>query len=140
MQQNIEEFTNIVNRLHKLDMDWYRHLLTLAAGSLVIMSTFVSDTPAQGMARYFQAATWVFLGIGILAGVGATYAPISRTANLAGKFLEEFHNSEFQDSPSKMISAYPSIFFLLCRRLMVISLLLAVICLTGYSVITTLTP
>ena len=139
MQENVEEFKNIVSRLHKLDMDWYRHLLTLATGSLVIMSTFISDTPDQGMARYFQAATWVFLGIGILAGVGATYAPISRTANLAGKFLKELQNGEFQDTPSKTISAYPSVRFLICRRLMVISLLLAVICLTVYAVITTLT-
>ena len=140
MQQNIEEFTNIVNRLHKLDMDWYRHLLTLATGSLVIMSTFVSDSPDQGMARYFQAATWIFLGTGILAGVGATYAPISRTANLATRFLEEAQNSEFHNRPPKTIAAYPSIFFVLCGRLMVMFLLLAVICLTGYAVITTLTP
>ena len=140
MQEHVEEFKNIVNRLHKLDMDWYRHLLTLATGSLVIMSTFISDTPDQGMARYFPAATWVFLGIGILAGVGATYAPISRTANLAENFLQALQNGEFQDTPSKTISAYPSVCFLLCKHLMLISLLLAVICLTVYAVITTLTP
>ena len=77
-KENMDKLTEIVKHHHQLDADWFRHLLTLAVGSLVLLGSFVSDSPASGLARCFLAGTWVSLCIGILSGTAATYLPVNR--------------------------------------------------------------
>ena len=123
----------------QLEMNWYRHLLTLAAGALVVLGSLVSDNPAPGMIRYLLAATWLFLGLGILSGAATTYIEVDNADALDKAYAEEIKKSMKGIEAKYIISAFPNRFLEFCRWAMLISLSLAVICLTGYSVMATLT-
>jgi len=119
---------------------WYRQLLTLAAGGFALLAGLGPTVPS-GIGKYFLAGTWVFLGVGIISGAGATYLQVSRAKKLAENFQEELrHNIQTHGEPTvnTIVVANPSKIFLLSKTLMVVSLLLAVCCLVVYSVLNSL--
>ena len=56
MHQQIKKHVELRQEYLQVEMNWYRHLLTLAVGALVLLGSLVSDTPAPGTVRYFLAA------------------------------------------------------------------------------------
>ena len=123
-----------------LQANWDRQAVTLASGALALLAGLGPPTPA-GFEKYFLAATWVFLGLGIVSGAAATYLHVSAAKNLANKFHEQLLNSIQNDrelSPNVPIVAHPHKVFSWSKPLMVISLLLAVCNLVAYAVITTI--
>ena len=139
MHQQIKKHVELRQEYLQVETNWYRHLLTLAVGALVLLGSLVSDTPAPGTVRYFLAATWFFLGLGILSGAATTYIEVDRASALDKNYAEEVLKRIHGTPPNIVISAEPNWLLEACKRIMLISLLLAVVCLTGYSVISTLT-
>ena len=119
---------------------WERQVVTVASGALALLAGLGPPTPT-GVGKYFLAATWVFLGLGIVFGAAATYLHVSAAKNLANKFQEQLLNSiqnEKDLSPNVPIVAHPNKIYSLSKPVMVVSLLLAVCCLVTYAVITTI--
>ena len=139
MNSNINQLMELRKEHLQLEMNWYRHLLTLAAGALVLLGSLVSDTPAPGMVRYLLTATWFFLGIGILSGAGTTYIEVDRAGKLDKNYAEELIKRIHGIKTEDIISADPNKLLDACKWVMLISLFLAVVCLTGYSMMATLT-
>ena len=139
MNQNINQHMELRKDYLQVEMNWYRHLLTLAVGALVLLGSLVSDTPAPGMVRYLLAATWFFLGLGILSGAATTYIEVYRAGALDKNYAEEISKRMEGIKTKHIVSAEPNRFLEACKWVMLISLLLAVICLTSYSTLATLT-
>ena len=140
MEQNLKKLASLHEEHQRLLKDWYRHLLTLSAGALVLLGTLASDTQAEGMIRYLLAATWLCLGLGILTGAGATYMGVSSSDNLLKSYRDEISSSLRERRDTRLLHVgKPNPVFVICTKVMVVSLLLAVVCLTGYSVMATLT-
>lgn len=128
--------------LHKesnaLQAAWDRQILTLAAGALALLAGLGPEVPPAGAARYCLAATWGCLGTGICAGGGAAYLEVSRARNLAQRYGEVLRSSLETGTAMSIVVAPPSRIFVLCRSLMILSLMGAVLCLVTYAVMTTL--
>ena len=94
-----------------------------------------------GVGKYFLAGTWLFLGMGIIAGAVATYLEVNLANNLVKKYHSELmKNLKEQGSLviNDVVVANPSRILSWSKPLMVISLLFAVVCLVAYSIETTL--
>ena len=140
MEQHLKKLASLHEEHQNLLKDWYRQLLTLSAGALVLLGMLISDTQAEGIIRYLLAATWLFLGIGILSGAGATYMSVSSSDNLLQSYRDEISSSLRERRDIRLLHVgKPNPVFVICTKVMVVSLSLAVVCLTGYSVMSTLT-
>ena len=139
IDQRVKKHVELRQEYLRVEMNWYRHLLTLAVGALVLLGSLVSDTPAPGAVQYLLAATWLCLGLGILSGAATTYIEVDRAGRIDINYAEDLLRSVHGSPPQIVISAEPNRILLACRWVMLISLLLAVVCLTGYSVMATLT-
>lgn len=137
---NIEQLIDLRQQEADLQANWHRHILTLASGALALLAGLGPPT-STGIEKYFLACTWVFLGIGIIAGAAATYVHVSSAKNLADDFQKQLLRSIRENrslSPNVPIVANPRGFYSLSKPVMVGSLLLAVRSLVTYSVIITI--
>jgi len=137
---SVKQLIELRQKQADLQANWDRQAVTLASGALALLAGLGPPAPA-GFEKYFLAATWVFLGIGIVAGAAATYLHVSAAKNLANKFHEQLLNSIRMESPlssNVRIVAQPSRIFSWSEPVMVVSLLLAVCNLVTYAVITTI--
>ena len=62
----------------KLDLgvaktEWYKHIVTLASGALVVLAGFRPYELGSPTEAYLMASTWVLLAVGITAGAVAGY-------------------------------------------------------------------
>lgn len=145
---------NWINDLKQLDdlyaqwqdkeNEWYQRLLTLAAGAVTLLALFppASDDPQQAtQADHLLAATWVLLGAGLLSGGAATYLRVKIAQNRLRAFREQLVNNAGTEASRELVFPKPPPKTLLwSRNVMVISLLLAVVCLVAYSVLRVLAP
>lgn len=141
MEQKVQTFLDLAKERNELQAAWNRQLLNLAAGGLALLVGLSPEVPDLGPARYFLTASWIALGIGIVFGAGATYSEVSLAQRLAAKFqgelLKEMRGHAHM-SDGIPISANPHWFFLRCRTVMVVSLLVAVVSLVVYACFVTL--
>ena len=141
MNDQFAKFVELANRSADLQAEWLQRILTLAAGGLALLAGLNPSVPDPPLAKYLLVATWFFLGLGILAGGSATYLEVNRAKNLTQNFREELLK-KFEEGPP--MTAMPPIFggphrfFQISRTIMVVSLILAVISLSGFSIIKTL--
>ena len=138
MKENVQQLFDLMDRTHEAETAWFRQILTLSAGALAVLAGLGPEIPPEGPAQYFLAATWVCLGSGICTGAGALYLAVDRSRRLASHFREELHRSLREETPMQPVVANPRGLLVRCRPAMVVSLISAVICLTGYAVATTL--
>ena len=140
---NTKQLMELRQKRSDLEAIWYRQILTLAAGGLALLAGLGPRVPANmgNTGKYFLACTWVFLGMGIIAGSAATYREVSLAKNIAEQFQNQLVQSlreGRQLSPHDLVSASPNKLFLRAKKVMIVSLLLAVCCLVGYSILATL--
>lgn len=134
MYEKIEKYANLVRKSHEVEVAWLRHVLTLAAGALALLAGLGPEVPADGPARFLLAATWAFLGAGIVAGAGATYIEVDRARSSVNVYGEQIQR-ELDNQPTKAVMSAPTNrLFELCKPAMILSLLGAVVCLTAYSI------
>ena len=110
---------------------WLRHILTLAGGALTLLAVLGPTPPPEGVSQYLLAATWAFLGIGIASGAAATYLDVDRAKKSTEMLLQMLKG---HSPPVRSRNIY----LLLCKHVMIVSLLAAVLCLAGYAIINTL--
>ena len=138
MDEKWEKYNDLQRKSFEADITWIRQVLTLAAGAFALLVGLGLDAPPEGSARYFLAATWVCLGLGVVAGAAATYLD----AHFAGQdavdaFFEARLKTDTPPSPPRTFE-WTTTLLSLCKPLMVVSLLAAVIFLATYAVMTTL--
>jgi len=132
-----------LSELHKeaqfLYSAWLKSLLTISSGGFALLAGLGPKVPPAGMGKYFLAGAWVCLGLGIVAGAAAIYTEVDRANRIFANYREELSRSldrkglPIVDTP---VGAKPKkVYSLLAPRIMVISLLLAVIMLVAYSVL-----
>lgn len=138
MQDKFEKYADLVNRGHRAEVAWFRHVLTLAAGALALLVGLGPENPPNGPARWLLAATWACLGLGIILGAAATYVEVDWARSSARAYGEQI-SRELNNKPTKQLVSVPTNrVFALCKPLMILTLLAAVGCLTAYSMIRTL--
>lgn len=126
---------------NKAQADWYRQILTIATGGFALL---IALTPQQGLdspAKYVLSAAWILLGVGILAAAAATYLEVDvrdrQVRNIVGQIVDNLHDGRaIADIQEAVVT--PSWLFSASRKLMVVSLLLAVVCLVAFAVMRTL--
>ena len=141
LMTDLEKLLELAKERAQLQAAWYRQILTLAAGGLALLVGLAPQAPPDGLARWLLAAAWVLLGAGILSGAAATYAEVDRAERLTAAFQSRLgqRNPAPGNPPAPgTIVARPHGFFLACKKVMVISLLGAVVCLVAFSVMRTL--
>lgn len=141
MKEEFQKFLDLAKDRNERQSAWYRQLLTLTSAGLALLVGLKPVIPPDGPAKYFLAAAWAFLGLGILFGAAATYSEVSLARRLASGFQKQLlQDLERGDGPSGMkpISANPHKFFSMSKVVMVISLIFAVVSLVTYSILNTL--
>ena len=140
MKEEFQKFLDIAKDRNERQSAWYRQLLTLTSAGLALLVGLKPVIPPDGPAKYFLAAAWAFLGLGILFGAAATYSEVSLARRLASGFQKQLlQDLERGEGPStKPIYANPHKFFSVSKVVMVISLILAVVSLVTYSILNTL--
>ncbi len=141
LKDAIEELLAHVNEAIKLETEWYRHMLSLAAGALALLAGLSPAVPAAAVGRYLLAATWVFLGAGILAGAGATYYG-ARRVRLRSRDLAKRIDAHVEEGKplTELVVHKKPVILKLCRPVTWLTLLTAVVCLVGYAVVIALEP
>ena len=140
MEQRIKQYAELITKGHDVEVTWLRQVLTLAAGTLAILAGLGPDVPSEEPDKYLLATTWAGLGLGIVTGAAATYVEVNRARTAAVRFGEHLLRiTENQNQPSSpLISIPPNRLYVICKPVMLISLLVAVACLTAYAITTTL--
>ena len=138
MNQKLEKYVELVNKGLEVEVVWLRQILTLSAGALALLAGLGPDVPPDGPARLLLAATWASLGLGIIFGAAATYVEVDRARSSANAFGEQITRELSYQSTKKLISVPTNKLFLVCKPLMIASLIVAVVSLTGFSIVTTL--
>ena len=140
MKNNFQQLIDLFDHASQAQASWLRQVLTLASGGLALLVGLRPEVPPEGIAQYLLAATWLCLGLGVVFGASATYAEVNLSKNLASRFREELQKSLAQKTQmsSAPITAKVNRFFVVCRVMMILSLLLSVVCLVGYAILTTL--
>lgn len=122
-----------------LHADWMKHLLTLAAGALTVL-TSLRPEPTTPIESYLLAATRASLGAGIIFGAAATYLQVNIAKRLARRVQEQIAQDRLAGRPilEEPVIENASIIFSLMPLLMVLSLLGSVCSLVAFSVSATL--
>lgn len=137
---SIKQLAESQNEANNLSSAWLRQLLTLASGALAILAGLSPHTHSN-IDKYCLAATWVFLGIGIIFGSAATYLEVNLAKKIATEIRSQVSQSIHEgkgDQIKSLIVVPPNKFFLASKYIMVFSLLLSVVSLVIYAVISTL--
>ena len=139
-ENDLDQLFALKNKFHGMQGNWYREILTISVAGLTVLVGLDPELPS-GIGKYFLAATWAFLGTGILAGATATYADVSRAGKLAESFraallisLREQRRLTIDDVPT----AEPGKLFVLARPIAIGSILLAVVSLVAFAVFRTI--
>ena len=140
MHEKLKTLGDLADKQCLANSVWTRQILSLAAGGLALLVAFQPATPNSLTEKYLLAVTWIALGIGILSGASAAYSEVSLAKNLTEKYRKELHQilKERVDRPMPTIAAAPSLICRISKMLMIVSLLVAVVCLVGYAVTRTL--
>lgn len=135
----LEQLMELQSRHQTLHGDWLKHLLTLAVGALTVLSSLRPE-PATPIEAYLLAATWAFLGAGIIFGAAATYSQVSIAKRFARRVQEQIERDIHAGRPvlAEPVIENASIVFSLMPPLMVLSLLSGVCSLVAFSVSATL--
>lgn len=138
--EEIKQFAALREKQLALTANWVQHLLSLAVGALAVLSG-LSPPAVSGIERILLACTWGCLGLGIVFGAMATFGQVHLLRSLTIRFQEEIVRSiqEGRQSIGKPVTANPSKAFSFATPVMVVSLLLAVMCLVAFSISSTLT-
>ena len=137
-EQQIRQYVDLISKGHEIEATWLRQILTLAAGALALLAGLGPEIPSDGPSKYLLATTWAGLGLGIVFGAAATYIETDRAKKSTVLFGEHLLRVMEQESSSPIIPVPPNRLYVLCKPLMVISLLIAVISLTAFAITTTL--
>jgi hypothetical protein len=141
MREKLKDYQNLNERRNHSDYVWIRQILALSSGGLALLVAFQPDsvTLIQG---YLLSATWVLLGLGVLSASGAAYEEVSLADNLLVSFreslLKNLEDEEETNKPLGPIEAKPGKLYSMCKKVMVVSLLLSVVSLVSYAVTRTL--
>ena len=138
MEQKIKQYAELITNGHEVEVTWLRQVLTLAAGTLVLLAGLGPDVPSDGPSKYLLATTWAGLGIGIVAGSVASYVEVNRARTAATRFGEHLLRIIENQPSSPRISIPPNRLYVICKPVMLVSMLVAVVCLTAYAITTTL--
>ena len=137
-EQRIKQYADLISKGHEIEANWLRQILALAAGALALLAGLGPDVPSDGSSKYFLATTWAALGLGIVFGAVATYIDADRATKSAVLFGKHLLRDIEGKPSSPLIAVPPSRLYVICKPLMVTSLLIAVVCLTAFSITTTL--
>jgi len=139
MQTKIKQLTELVNSQAQQQQVFYRHLLMVVSGALAVLGALSTQPqPDSLLARYLLIGTWLFLGLSVLLGVGATYMAVSTANRLKLAFHSQLAQQVIEGdyhAAMKIVSVKPNAFFVLCSVAFVCSWLLAVVLLVSYSVV-----
>ncbi len=138
MTANLEQLLGLQDKLNDLKASWCRQMVTLASGGLAVLVGLNPETQSEGIAKWFLAATWLFLGSGIVSGASTLYLDVSGAQALKDAYKSEFEKSIKSGKEMNPVVANPAPFFIRSRRIMIFSLLLAVVNLVIYAIVTTL--
>jgi hypothetical protein len=140
-RKDIEQLLNLADRRDALRAEWDRRVAAGAAGTLAILAGLPPELPPGDLPRWLLAATWILLGLGILCGLGAAFAPVNQQARLVVGFASHMQGFADQRAAGKNpppVLAKPAWIFRACRAGMVLSLAAAVVCLVSFAVMRTL--
>ena len=127
------------NKALDLEAQWFRHMLTLAVGALAVLAALEPTVPAEGFARYFLATTWSCLGLGIFTGGAATFLEVDRAWGVAEALRDEVVSSVREARPLRpVVRGKTNGWLELCKKLMVVALGIAAVCLAVFATIVTL--
>ncbi|WP_110603197.1 hypothetical protein [Salinicola lusitanus] len=135
----LTKISELQDQLGQARAEWLKHVLSLAVGALAVLSALrpAAVTVTQS---YLLAGTWLFLGAGIVAGAVATYLQIEilkRSINLlkddVQRKAESFGSRPPRTAVFRVIRAPKTMRFAV--PIMIITLLLAVCCLVGFSML-----
>lgn len=115
---------------------WYKHILTISFGSLTVLVSLTPSIPDSLVARYLITGTWLFLGLGILFGIGATYESVNKLRRSGDAVAK----SILEDQKHSVVGVKTHLFFTMCRILMLGFIGLALVCLVAFSITKTLLP
>ena len=118
------------------EANWYKHILTISFGSLTLLISLMPAIPDLPAAKFLIIGTWMFLGLSILFGIGATYQPVS----LLRKSGNAVAKSIMDGNKNPIIGVNTHWFFSMCRIVMLTSLILAIVCMVAFSITKTLFP
>lgn len=132
MQDEYEAATRAAQQFYDAEAAWMRHVLLIASSALTLLVILNQEVPERVWPRYFLAAAWILLGTGIVAGAVASHATVRLLRSLA--FLQELALMEelHLDRSSLPKPVLETRGYRVSRTIMVIALVGAVICLTGY--------
>jgi hypothetical protein len=116
------------------EANWFKHILTISFGSLTLLVSLMPTIPDLPAAKYLIIGTWLFLGLSILFGIGATYQPVS----LLRKSGDAVAKSIMEENSKPIVGVNTHWFFSICRIVMLASLILAIVCMVAFSITKTL--
>ena len=138
-EQRLRHFADLISKGHESEAIWLRQILTLAAGALALLAGLGPDVPPEGLGKYLLVTTtWAGLGLGIVFGAAATYIETDRATRSAAAFGEYLVRLLEQKPSLPFVSVPVNKLYVVCKPLMVISLLISVCSLTFFAIITTL--
>ena len=138
VESNIKQLLELHRSYQEADAAWFRHLLTLAAGALILVPVTGQVEAESVLAQRLPAGTWVCLGTAILSGFAATYLQVDRAKKQLHNYKEELSRSLREGTPMGAVRADPNKIFLQSRWVMVAALSLAMIFLVGHLLLITL--
>lgn len=137
-EQRLRRFADLISKGHESEAAWLRQILTLAAGALALLAGLGPDVPPEGLGKYLLVTTWAGLGLGIVLGAAATYIETDRATRSAAAFGEYLVRLLEQEPTPPFMSVPVNKLYVVCKPLMVISLLVSVCSLTFFAIMTTL--
>ena len=137
-EERIKQYADLISKGHEIEATWLRQILALAAGALALLAGLGPYVPPEGPSKYFLATTWVGLGLGIIFGAVATYIDADRATKSAVLFGKHLLRVVEKKPSSPLIAVPPNKLYVICKPLMVISLLIAVVFLVAFAITTTL--
>ena len=138
--ESLKKLVALADEAHDAEAAWLRQILTLATGALALLVGLGPESPTDTASRLLLAGTWVSLGLGIVFGAAATYLVVERAMKATLAVSKKARIEAEGGIPPTMVSVPINSLYIYCKPVMIISLLVAVVCLTGFSVLSTFTP
>lgn len=138
-EMSINKLMELHKEVQHLQSAWYKSILTIASGGFALLAGLGPHVPPQGMGKYFLAGAWVCLGLGIVAGAATIYTEVDRATRIFESYRAELLRSlDEKGQPTvavPVVSKPRMVFSLVAPRVMIASLLMAVVLLVVYSVL-----
>lgn len=136
---SIDKLMELHKEAQGLQSAWYKSILTIASGGFALLAGLGPNAPPLGMGKYCLAGAWVCLGLGIVAGAAAIYTEVDRAKLISESYRAELlRNLDEKGQPTvavPIVARPRRLFSSFAPRVMITSLLMAVVLLVAYSVL-----